>query len=279
MSKKITVSVLREKVAAGNKLSMVTAYDYPSARMVDEAGLDMILVGDSLGMVMLGYDTTLPVTMDDLVHHTRAVCRGARNTFVVADMPFLSYHVSVEQAVINAGRLIQEGGAQAVKLEGGKERLEVVKRIIAAEIPVMGHLGLTPQSVNQFGGFKVQGKNKEQAEKVLSDALLLEEAGVFAIVLECVPAPLAALITEKLSVPTIGIGAGAGCDGQVLVWHDLLGITQDMRPRFVKKYADLHESIVGALQQYKTEVEEGQFPAAEHSFTMKEEELAKLKEL
>lgn len=279
MSKKITVSVLREKAAEGNKLSMVTAYDYPSARMVDEAGLDMILVGDSLGMAMLGYDTTLPVTMDDMVHHTKAVCRGARNTFVVADMPFLSYHVSVEQAVINAGRLIQEGGAQAVKLEGGKERLEVVKRIIAAEIPVMGHLGLTPQSVNQFGGFKVQGKNKEQAEKVLSDALLLEEAGVFAVVLECVPAPLAALITERLTIPTIGIGAGAGCDGQVLVWHDVLGITQNLQPRFVKKYADLHESIVGALQQYKTEVEEGMFPAAEHSFTMKEEELAKLKEI
>jgi 3-methyl-2-oxobutanoate hydroxymethyltransferase len=279
MSKKITVSVLREKAAEGNKLSMVTAYDYPSARMVDEAGLDMILVGDSLGMAMLGYDTTLPVTMDDMVHHTKAVCRGARNTFVVADMPFLSYHVSVEQAVINAGRLIQEGGAQAVKLEGGQERLEVVKRIIAAEIPVMGHLGLTPQSVNQFGGFKVQGKNKEQAEKVLSDALLLEEAGVFAVVLECVPAPLATLITERLSIPTIGIGAGAGCDGQVLVWHDVLGITQDFKPRFVKKYADLHENIVGALQQYKTEVEEGMFPAAEHSFTMKEEELAKLKEI
>lgn len=279
MSKKITVSVLREKAAEGKKLTMVTAYDYPSARMVDEAGIDMILVGDSLGMVMLGYDTTLPVTMDDMVHHTKAVCRGARDTFVVADMPFLSYHVSAEQAVINAGRLIQEGGAQAVKLEGGQERLEVVKRIIAAEIPVMGHLGLTPQSVNQFGGFKVQGKNKEQAEKVLSDALLLEEAGVFAVVLECVPAPLAALISERLSIPTIGIGAGAGCDGQVLVWHDVLGITQDMRPRFVKKYADLHESIVGALQQYKTEVEEGKFPAAEHSFTMKEEELAKLKEI
>lgn len=276
MSKKITVGVLKEKRAQGNKISMVTAYDYPSARMVDEAELDMILVGDSLGNTMLGYETTLPVTMDDVVHHTKAVCRGARNTFVVGDMPFLSYHVSAEQAVLNAGRLIQEGGAQAVKLEGGRERLEVVKRIIAAEIPVMGHLGLTPQSVNQMGGFKVQGKNREQAEKVLADALLLEEAGVFAIVLECVPAPLAALITKKLSIPTIGIGAGAGCDGQVLVWHDVLGITPDFIPRFVKKYANLHEDIVGALKQYKAEVETGQFPDAEHSFTMKEEELAKL---
>lgn len=277
MSKKITVSVLREQKVEGRKISMVTAYDYPSARMADEAEMDMILVGDSLGNTMLGYETTLPVTMEDLVHHTKAVCRGVRHTLVVADLPFLSYHVSAEQAVINAGRLIQEGGAQAVKLEGGKERLEVVRRIIAAEIPVMGHLGLTPQSVNQMGGFKVQGKSKEQAEKVLADALLLEEAGVFAIVLECVPAPLAELITEKLSIPTIGIGAGAGCDGQVLVWHDLLGITPDFTPRFVKKYAHLHEDIVGALQQYKAEVETGQFPGAEHSFGMKEEELAKLR--
>jgi 3-methyl-2-oxobutanoate hydroxymethyltransferase len=276
MAEKITVSVLREKKAQGLKITMVTAYDYPSARMVEEAGLDMILVGDSLGNAMLGYENTLPVTMDEMVHHTRAVCRGTRHTFVVADLPFLSYHVSVEQAILNAGRLVKEGGAQAVKLEGGKERLEVIKRIIAAEIPVMGHLGLTPQSIHQFGGFKVQGKNKEQAEKLLADALLLEEAGVFALVLECVPAPLAAMITEKLSIPTIGIGAGAGCDGQVLVWHDLLGITQDLKPRFVKNYAHLHDDITGALKQYKAEVEKGQFPAAEHSYTMKEEEIPRL---
>ncbi|HHZ16536.1 MAG TPA: 3-methyl-2-oxobutanoate hydroxymethyltransferase [Peptococcaceae bacterium] len=276
MAEKITVSVLREKKAQGLKITMVTAYDYPSARMVEEAGLDMILVGDSLGNAVLGYENTLPVTMDEMVHHTRAVCRGTRHTFVVADLPFLSYHVSVEQAILNAGRLVKEGGAQAVKLEGGKERLEVIKRIIAAEIPVMGHLGLTPQSIHQFGGFKVQGKNKEQAEKLLADALLLEEAGVFALVLECVPAPLAAMITEKLSIPTIGIGAGAGCDGQVLVWHDLLGITQDLKPRFVKNYAHLHDDITGALKQYKAEVEKGQFPAAEHSYTMKEEEIPRL---
>jgi 3-methyl-2-oxobutanoate hydroxymethyltransferase len=276
MAEKITVSVLREKKAQGLKITMVTAYDYPSARMVEEAGLDMILVGDSLGNAVLGYENTLPVTMDEMVHHTRAVCRGTRHTFVVADLPFLSYHVSVEQAILNAGRLVKEGGAQAVKLEGGKERLEVIKRIIAAEIPVMGHLGLTPQSIHQFGGFKVQGKNKEQAEKLLADALLLEEAGVFALVLECVPAPLAAMITEKLSIPTIGIGAGSGCDGQVLVWHDLLGITQDLKPRFVKNYAHLHDDITGALKQYKAEVEKGQFPAAEHSYTMKEEEIPRL---
>jgi 3-methyl-2-oxobutanoate hydroxymethyltransferase len=276
MAEKITVSVLREKKAQGLKITMVTAYDYPSARMVEEAGLDMILVGDSLGNAVLGYENTLPVTMDEMVHHTRAVCRGTRHTFVVADLPFLSYHVSVEQAILNAGRLVKEGGAQAVKLEGGKERLEVIKRIIAAEIPVMGHLGLTPQSIHQFGGFKVQGKNKEQAEKLLADALLLEEAGVFALVLECVPAPLAAMITEKISIPTIGIGAGAGCDGQVLVWHDLLGITQDLKPRFVKNYAHLHDDITGALKQYKAEVEKGQFPAAEHSYTMKEEEIPRL---
>ncbi len=276
MAEKITVSVLREKKAQGLKITMVTAYDYPSARMVEEAGLDMILVGDSLGNAVLGYENTLPVTMDEMVHHTRAVCRGTRHTFVVADLPFLSYHVSVEQAILNAGRLVKEGGAQAVKLEGGKERLEVIKRIIAAEIPVMGHLGLTPQSIHQFGGFKVQGKNKEQAEKLLADALLLEEAGVFALVLECVPAPLAAMITEKISIPTIGIGAGSGCDGQVLVWHDLLGITQDLKPRFVKNYAHLHDDITGALKQYKAEVEKGQFPAAEHSYTMKEEEIPRL---
>lgn len=276
MAEKITVSVLREKKAQGLKITMVTAYDYPSARMVEEAGLDMILVGDSLGNAVLGYENTLPVTMDEMVHHTRAVCRGTRHTFVVADLPFLSYHVSVEQAILNAGRLVKEGGAQAVKLEGGKERLEVIKRIIAAEIPVMGHLGLTPQSIHQFGGFKVQGKNKEQAEKLLADALLLEEAGVFALVLECVPAPLAAMITEKLSIPTIGIGAGSGCDGQVLVWHDLLGITQNLKPRFVKNYAHLHDDITGALKQYKAEVEKGQFPAAEHSYTMKEEEIPRL---
>lgn len=274
--KRITVTALKEKKAQGEKISMVTAYDYPSARMVDEAGIEMILVGDSLGMAMLGYETTLPVTMDEMIHHTKAVCRGAHQALVVGDMPFLSYHLSIEEAVFNAGRFLQEAGAQAVKLEGGKERLEVTKAIVSAGIPVLGHLGLTPQSVHQMGGFKVQGKNKAQAEQLLSNAISLEEAGIFGLVLECVPAPLAELISKKLSIPTIGIGAGAGCDGQVLVWHDLLGITQDLKPRFVKKYADLHGEIVNALRMYKEEVEKGEFPQTEHSFTMKEEDIPKL---
>jgi 3-methyl-2-oxobutanoate hydroxymethyltransferase len=255
---------------------MVTAYDYPSARMVDEAEIDTILVGDSLGMAMLGYETTLPVSMDEMIHHTKAVCRGARNALVVGDMPFLTYHCSIETAVANAGRFLQEGGAQAVKLEGGNERVAVIKAIISAGIPVMGHIGLTPQSVYKMGGFKVQGKSKEQAEKLLADAKVLEEAGVFGIVLECVPAPLGGLISNSLSIPTIGIGSGPGCDGQVLVWHDLLGITQNMKPRFVKQYAGLHDNIVHALKSYKDEVEKGEFPLDEHAFTMKEEDIPKL---
>jgi 3-methyl-2-oxobutanoate hydroxymethyltransferase len=276
MNKRITVTTLREKKTRGEKISMVTAYDYPSARMVDEAGIEMILVGDSLGMAMLGYENTLPVTMDEMIHHTKAVCRGAHKALVVGDMPFLSYHLSVEEAVFNAGRFLQEAGAQAVKLEGGKERLEVIKAIVSAGIPVLGHLGLTPQSVHQMGGFKVQGKNKEQAEQLLVEGSLLEKAGIFGLVLECVPAPLAELISKNLSIPTIGIGAGAGCDGQVLVWHDLLGITQDLQPRFVKKYAELHQEIVKALKMYKDEVEKGGFPQPEHAFMMKEEDIPKL---
>lgn len=274
--KKITVTTLKEKKSQGEKISMVTAYDYPSARMVDEAGIETILVGDSLGMAMLGYETTLPVTMDEMIHHTKAVCRGAHQALVIGDMPFLSYHLSIEEAVFNAGRFLQEAGAQAVKLEGGKERFEVTRAIVSAGIPVLGHIGLTPQSVHQMGGFKVQGKNKEQAEQLLADAISLEEAGIFGLVLECVPAPLAELISKKLSIPTIGIGAGAGCDGQVLVWHDLLGITQDLKPRFVKKYVDLHGEIVNALKMYKEEVEKGEFPKEEHSFMMKEEDIPKL---
>lgn len=271
-----TVSSLKEKKARGEKITMLTAYDYPSAKMVQEAGIDMILVGDSLGMAMLGYDTTLPVTMDEMVHHTKAVTRGAKDTFVVADMPFLSYHLSLDEAVKNAGRFLQEAGAQAVKLEGGQERVEAIKTMVAAGIPVMGHIGLTPQSVNQMGGFKVQGKNKEQAEKLLRDAQILEEAGAFSIVLECVPAPLAAAINKALTIPTIGIGAGVDCDGQVLVWHDVLGITQNLKPKFVKKYADLYTGIIESLKTYKQEVEEAKFPGNEHSFTMREEDIPKL---
>lgn len=276
MMTRVTVNTLKEKKQKGEKIAMLTAYDYPSAVMVEEAELDMILVGDSLGMAMLGYETTLPVTMEDMIYHTKMVCRGTENVMVVADMPFLSYQLSMEQAVLNAGRLLQEGGAQAVKLEGGQERREAVAAIVACGIPVVGHIGLTPQSVNQMGGFKVQGKEKEQGEKLLADAKALEEAGACALVMECVPAPLASMITKSLAIPTIGIGAGGGCDGQVLVWHDVLGITQNMKPRFVKKYADLHNEIVQAIKSYRDEVKEGQFPQAEHSFGMNEENLPRL---
>lgn len=273
---KITTSVIRDMKKAGKKITMLTAYDYSMAFLVDEAGTDMILVGDSLGNVVLGYDTTLPVTMDDMVHHCKAVTRGAKNCLVVGDMPFLSYHISVEEAVRNAGRLIQEGGCQAVKLEGGAERVPVIKAIIDAAIPVMGHIGLTPQSVNQMGGFKVQGKDLDTAQRLLSDALALEEAGCFAVVMECVPAALAQRITEELRIPTIGIGAGPGCDGQVLVINDILGMYPKMSPKFVKKYVDLHPLITEAVRSYNQEVEAGTFPGPEHCFTINEELLQKL---
>jgi len=273
---KVTVSTLKKKKAQGEKITMITAYDYPSAMMADEAGIDMILVGDSLGNAVLGYETTLPVTMDDMIHHTKAVVRGTKNALVIGDMPFLSYHLSIDKAVANAGRFIQEAGAQAVKLEGGEERLNVTKAIVSTGIPVLGHIGLTPQSVHQMGGFKVQGKDKEKAEKLLRDAKILEEAGAFGIVLECVPAALAKVISESITIPTIGIGGGPDCDGQVLVWHDVLGITQNMKPRFVKNYANLYPVIIEALQKYKTEVEQGKFPQKEHSFSMNEEDIPKL---
>ncbi|AQS57916.1 3-methyl-2-oxobutanoate hydroxymethyltransferase [Desulforamulus ferrireducens] len=255
---------------------MLTAYDYPMATLVDASGIDAILVGDSLGNVMLGYDSTVPVTMDDMIHHLRAVVRGTKRAMVVGDMPFLSYHISREEAVRNAGRLMQEGLAQAVKLEGGIEVAETVRAITNAGIPVMGHLGLTPQSVYQMGGFKVQGKGEEAARKLISDAKCLEEAGVFAIVLECIPQQLAKLITESLSVPTIGIGAGVHCDGQVLVIHDLLGFHSDFKPKFVKQYANLKEQIIEACRQYTKEVKDKSFPGQEHVFNMAEEELKKL---
>lgn len=273
---RMTVATLKEKKVRQEKITMVTAYDFPSAQLVEEAGIDMILVGDSLGMVILGYDTTLPVTMNDMVYHTKAVTRGAPNTFVVGDMPFLSYHRSLDEAIANAGRFLQEAGAQAVKLEGGRERSEVVRTLVESGIPVLGHLGLTPQSVNQLGGYKVQGKDAQQAKKLMEDAKILEETGAFALVLECVPAPLAAVISEALTIPTIGIGAGAGCNGQVLVWHDLLGITAGTKPRFVKQFANLHDQIVGALKSYKAEVAEARFPGEEHTFTMKNENIPKI---
>ncbi|NLN87401.1 MAG: 3-methyl-2-oxobutanoate hydroxymethyltransferase [Syntrophomonadaceae bacterium] len=267
---------IREKKAKGEKITMLTAYDYGLATLVDQAGIDMILVGDSVGNVQLGYENTLAVTMDDMVHHTRAVVRGSKNAMVVSDLPFLSYHVSIEEAVRNAGRLIQEGGAQAVKLEGGEERLPVVKAILNAEIPIVAHIGLTPQSVNQFGGFKVQGKDLETARKLIKDAKLLEEAGVFSIVLEGVPAALAAKITAASNVPTIGIGAGKDCDGQVLVINDMLGISQGHIPKFVKRFTNLGPMIMEALQGYKKEVEEGTFPGPEHIYTIKDDVLERL---
>lgn len=273
---RVTTATLKDKKVRQEKISMLTSYDYSMAGLVDQAGLDMILVGDSLGMVVLGYEDTLPVTMDDMVHHTRAVVRGTQNAMVVADMPFLSYHVSVEEAVRNAGRLIQEGGAQAVKLEGGVERIDAVKAIIDAQIPVMGHIGLTPQSVNQFGGFKVQGKDLETARKLIRDAQALEKAGVFSIVLECVPSALAKKVTEEALVPTIGIGAGPDCDGQVLVVNDMLGMFSGHIPKFVKKYVNLQPLIMEALKSYKKEVEDGSFPGPEHGFAISDEVLDKL---
>lgn len=273
---RVTVTTLRDFKSRGEKISMITAYDYPSAMIAHEAGIDTILVGDSLGMALLGYDTTLPVTMDVMIHHTKAVTRGSGDCMVIGDMPFLSYHLTREQAVANAGRFLQEGGAHAVKLEGGQERLEIIEAIIAAGIPVLGHIGLTPQSVHQMGGYKVQGKGREQAQKLLSDAKHLAEVGVFGLVLECVPAPLADLITKSISIPTIGIGAGPSCDGQVLVWHDLMGITQNMKPKFVKRYADMYSEMLQALKEYKEDVKQGTFPAEEHTFAMKEEDIPKV---
>lgn len=273
---RVTTATIREKKLSKQKITMLTAYDFGLATLVDQAGIDMILVGDSLGNVQLGYENTLAVTMDDMVHHTRAVVRGSKNAMVVADMPFLSYHVSIEEAVRNAGRLIQEGGAQAVKLEGGEERLPVVKAILNAEIPIVAHIGLTPQSVNQFGGFKVQGKDLETARKLLRDAKVLEEAGVFAMVLEGVPGALAAKITAAATIATIGIGAGNDCDGQVLVINDMLGISQGHIPKFVKRFVNLGPTIMEALQTYKNEVEAGIFPGPEHSYTIKDDVLERL---
>lgn len=273
---RVTTAAVKEMKAAGKPVTMLTSYDYSMAKMVDDAGIDMILVGDSLGNVILGHDSTLPVTMEDMIHHVKAVCRGVSRAMVVADMPFMSYQVSREEAVRNAGRFLKETGAQAVKLEGGREVAKTVSKIVEAGIPVMGHLGLTPQSVHQLGGYKVQGKDEYAAKRLLKDAKELEEAGVFSIVLECVPSALAKMVTESLQVATIGIGAGPHCDGQVLVIHDILGLYPRTPPKFVKKYVNLHESIASALKQYKDEVEGRSFPGSEHSFSMSEEVLNKL---
>lgn len=270
--KKVTILTLRAKKQRSEPISMLTAYDYPMAMVMDQAGLDIILVGDSLGMVVLGYSNTLPVTMEDMLHHCRAVARGAKTAILVGDMPFMSYQVAVSEAVRNAGRFLQEGGMDAIKLEGGRERLEVIRAILSAGIPVMGHLGLTPQSVNQMGGFRPQGKEASAARCLLEDALLLQEAGCFSIVLESIPGRLAELISKRLEIPTLGIGAGVGCDGQVLVTHDLLGLFARFTPRFVKKYANLHEEMARAFSTYKAEVEARTFPAPEHTIEMPDEE-------
>jgi len=266
----VTTAKIKEMKQRGEKVAMLTAYDYATAKMIDAAGIPLILVGDSLGMVVLGYDSTLPVTMEDMLHHTKAVTRGVKEALVIGDMPFMSYHLSTEQALSNAARFMQEGGAKAVKLEGGVTVAEKVKRLTDCGIPVMGHIGLTPQSVHQLGGYKIQGKTKEAARRLFEDALSLEQAGAFSIVLETVPAALAALISKKLSIPTIGIGAGAGCDGQVQVVSDLLGSFTDFVPKHAKQYARLADIMSTAFRQYMKEVQEGAFPTEEQSFKMDE---------
>lgn len=274
--KKVTTLTLRQKKERGEPITMLTAYDYPTALIMDEAGMDVILVGDSLGMVVLGYENTLPVTMEDMLHHCRAVARGAKTAMLIGDMPFMSYQTSTEEAVRNAGRFLQNGGMDAIKLEGGHERAEAIRMISAAGIPVMGHIGLTPQSVHQLGGFRPQGKSALAAKRLLEDALRLEDAGCFSIVLESVPARLGKLISQKLSIPTIGIGAGAGCDGQVLVTHDALGLFERFTPKFVKKYADLHGEMQRAFTEYIADVQARTFPAAEHTVEMKDDEWTEL---
>jgi 3-methyl-2-oxobutanoate hydroxymethyltransferase len=274
--KKVTTRLFRQKKLRGEAITMLTAYDYPTALAVDQAGIDSILVGDSLGMVVLGYENTLPVTMEDMLHHCKAVARGAKFALLIGDMPFLSYQISVQEAVRNAGRFLQEGGMDAVKLEGGSERAHAIREITAAGIPVMGHLGLTPQSVNQLGGFVAQGKTAEAARRLVDDALILQDAGCFSLVLESIPWQLAELVSRRLEIPTVGIGAGRGCNGQVLVTHDLLGLFDRFTPRFARKYADLHEVMLQAFNDYRLDVEAGAFPAEEHTFTMKEEEWQEL---
>ena len=274
--KKITTKSFQQKKFRGEPITMLTAYDYPTALIMDRVGIDSILVGDSLGMVVLGYENTLPVTMEEMLHHCRAVARGANFALLIGDMPFMSFQVSVEDAVRNAGRFLQEAGMDAVKLEGGKERVDAVRAIVGAGIPVMGHLGLTPQSVNQLGGFRAQGKTAAAAKRLYDDALLLQDAGCFSLVLESVPARLAELVSQQLEIPTIGIGAGIGCDGQVLVTHDLLGLFDRFTPKFVRKYADFYTEMEGAFDAYRIDVETGNFPASEHTVGMPEEEWKEL---
>ena len=273
---KNTVATLQQQKLDGDKITMLTAYDYSTAKLVDECGVNTILVGDSLGMVMLGYEDTISVTMEDMIHHTAAVTRGAKNALVVGDMPFMSYQTSVYDAVVNAGKLMKEGRCQAVKLEGGASVCPQIKAITEASIPVVAHIGLTPQSVNAFGGFKVQGKSEADARRLIEEAKAVEAAGAFAIVLECIPAKLAKLITESVSIPTIGIGAGADCDGQVLVYQDMLALFSDFKPKFVKHFANAGEVMKQGFTEYIKEVKEGTSPAAEHTFKIADDIINKL---
>jgi 3-methyl-2-oxobutanoate hydroxymethyltransferase len=276
MNKKFTVKSFQKAKDDKRPISMLTAYDYSMAKILDSAGADALLVGDSLGMVVQGHDSTISVTMDDMIYHAKAVTRGAKRALVIVDMPFMSYHVSVADAVSNAGRLMKEGGAHAIKLEGGVEFAETIRQIVRAQIPVMGHIGMTPQSVHMFGGFKVQGKSLLQAQQIIDDAKALEEAGVFAITLECVPEELSKIITETVNVPTIGIGAGKYCDGQVLVSNDMLGMYSDFVPKFVKQFAHLSTDIEGAVKTYIKELADNSFPEKKHTFTIDEEVISNL---
>lgn len=275
--KKITPIDIQTMKHEGRKITMLTAYDYPMALLEDRAGIDIILVGDSLGMTVLGYENTIPVTMDEMIHHTKAVCRGAKYALIIGDMPFMSYNTSERDAIINAGRFMKEGGTDAVKLEGGASVKDIVRTIVKAGIPVMGHIGLTPQTISMLGGFKVQGKDAQAAQKIIDDALILEDSGAFAVLLEAIPAPIAKRITERLRVPTIGIGAGIHCDGQVLVVHDMLGLFDRFTPKFAKRYVNLSELMLQAFETYREEVLKGDFPTDQHSFHIDEKELSKVK--
>lgn len=278
-NKKVTVLDIQQAKRDNRKLTMVTAYDYPFGLLADEAGIDIVLVGDSLGMVVMGLEGTVEVTMEHMIHHIRAVSRGCKNPFIVGDMPFMSYNTSIRDAIINAGRLLKEGGCECIKLEGGVDFAPTVAAIVKAGIPVQGHIGLTPQTASALGGFKMQGRNAAAAKQILDDAKALEDAGVFSMILEAVPAPLGKLVAEAVKVPVIGIGAGPDVDGQVLVTHDLIGLFDKFVPKFVKQYANIRKNILDALTEYKAEVREMKFPAPEHSFTMPEEALKALKKL
>ncbi|MFP6653904.1 MAG: 3-methyl-2-oxobutanoate hydroxymethyltransferase [Dehalococcoidia bacterium] len=273
---RLTIKDLQDMKARGEKIPMMTAYDYTSGKLLEQAGIPLMLVGDSLGMVVLGYDSTVPVTMDDMLHHIKTVVRGTEKAHIVGDLPFMSYHAEVSEAIRNAGRILKEGGAQSVKLEGGQEMAKTVNRIVKSGIPVMGHVGLTPQSVNQLGGYRVQGKTISDAIRLMEDTRALEEAGAYAVVLECVPAALAQMITDRLGIPTIGIGAGAGCDGQVQVLHDFLGLFTDFLPKHARRYANLAETIQDAASQYISDVHLGEFPTDKESYKMSQSVLDEL---